>query len=67
MSARVRASDTHRESPRILRSMADFSGIDKNLGIQGKQKVLRFMEIRDQLLNDPIKRVLFPDTLKHTA
>ena len=58
--------NTHK-SETLVRFVADYCGIDKDLGIKGKQGILKSMETREHFLADTGKSVIFHYTPKHAS
>jgi hypothetical protein len=58
--------NTHK-SESLLRWVAHQCGINKDLGIKGKHGILKDMETRAAFLSDPIHRIRFVYTPKHTS
>ena len=58
--------NTHK-SESLVRFVADYCDINKDLGVKGKQGILRSMETREHFLADSGKSLIFHDTLKHAS
>ena len=58
--------NTHK-SESLVRFVAEFCEIDVDLGVKGKQGILKSMETREQFLNEQDKKIIFHYTLKHAS
>ena len=58
--------NTHK-SESLVRYLADYCEIDKDLGVKGKQGILKSMETREHFLADTGKSVIFHYTPKHAS
>ena len=58
--------NTHK-SESLVRFVADFCEIDIELGVKGKQGILKSMETREQFLNEQGKKIIFHYTPKHAS
>jgi transposase len=58
--------NTHK-SETLVRFVAEHCGIDKDLGIKGKDGILKSMETRERFLSDIGKSVIFHYTPKHAS
>lgn len=58
--------NTHK-SESLVRWAAEQCGIEKDLGIKGKNGILKTMETRKAFLSDPAHRIHFVYTPKHTS
>lgn len=58
--------NTHK-SESLVRFVADFCDIDKELGIKGKEGILKSMVTREKFLEEKDKKIIFHYTPKHAS
>lgn len=58
--------NTHK-SESLVRFVADFCGIDKELGVKGKKGILKSTVTREKFLNSKDKKIIFHYTPKHAS
>ncbi len=58
--------NTHK-SESLVRFVADYCGIDKDLGIKGNSGILKSMNTREHFLASPGKKIIFHYTPKHAS
>ena len=58
--------NTHK-SESLVRFVADFCGIDKELGVKGKEGILKSTVTREKFLNSKDKKIIFHYTPKHAS
>ena len=58
--------NTHK-SESLVRFVADFCDIDKELGVKGKEGILKSMVTREEFLNEKDKKIIFHYTPKHAS
>ena len=58
--------NTHK-SASLVRFVADYCGIDKDLGVKGKSGILESMNTREDFLASPGKKIIFHYTPKHAS
>jgi len=58
--------NTHK-SESLVQYVNDYCGISKELGVKGKEGVLKSMQTREDFLSDPDKKIVFHYTPKHAS